>query len=334
MKTDNKRNITIDVAKGIGIILVVWVHAGGPFSSYIGQFHMPLFFLISGYLYNSRRDLKEYLIHKIQHLWIPFMFWNILSLTAKFVLSSFSSTPQYIMNVFLVLFTVSHDGTFFGATWFLGALLVVSCLYGIMDYYSRECSYNKLVIAFLFGMAFMIGININLPYYFSRTLVLSFFYAIGTLVKQYGSEIFKIRSKAIAIFSLVLFCIAGSYNVASMGQNEYRYQGLFLLGTLIATYVVLYFSRLLSQTKRLLYAGNMLAFLGINSMDIMIWHFVAFRIVIIIQLIFDGLPLSGVMEFYPTYDSSGIWWIFYLFVGVVGSLILGGDYDLAFGGAF
>lgn len=41
----------IDFAKGIGIILVVWAHTGGSFHEYIAQFHMPLFFFVSGFLY-------------------------------------------------------------------------------------------------------------------------------------------------------------------------------------------------------------------------------------------------------------------------------------------
>ena len=38
---------TIDIAKGLGILFVVWSHAKGPFTPYMYQFHMPLFFLIS-----------------------------------------------------------------------------------------------------------------------------------------------------------------------------------------------------------------------------------------------------------------------------------------------
>ena len=30
----------LDIAKGIGILLVVWAHARGPFSTYIYQFHI------------------------------------------------------------------------------------------------------------------------------------------------------------------------------------------------------------------------------------------------------------------------------------------------------
>lgn len=39
-----KRNVTIDVAKGIGIILVVVAHAGMPGSAIVNRFHMAFFF--------------------------------------------------------------------------------------------------------------------------------------------------------------------------------------------------------------------------------------------------------------------------------------------------
>lgn len=51
-----ERNKTIDNAKGIGIILVIAGHLftkdSIPFM-YIFSFHMPLFFIISGYLMNG-----------------------------------------------------------------------------------------------------------------------------------------------------------------------------------------------------------------------------------------------------------------------------------------
>lgn len=44
----------IDIAKGIGIILVILGHSGvnSEIKDFIYGFHMPLFFVISGYLYN------------------------------------------------------------------------------------------------------------------------------------------------------------------------------------------------------------------------------------------------------------------------------------------
>lgn len=46
LEKSNKRYAYIDIARGIGIILVVWGHTGGPMINYINQFHMPLFFTL------------------------------------------------------------------------------------------------------------------------------------------------------------------------------------------------------------------------------------------------------------------------------------------------
>lgn len=53
----------IDILKGIGIIFVIMGHMGSPeylgnsIVPYIYSFHMPLFFLCSGYLaYNKKED--------------------------------------------------------------------------------------------------------------------------------------------------------------------------------------------------------------------------------------------------------------------------------------
>ncbi|GFI47337.1 hypothetical protein IMSAGC019_02661 [Lachnospiraceae bacterium] len=55
----NQRKDYLDIAKGIGIILVVWAHVEGSFYRYITQFHMPFFFFISGMLFTSGGEGKH-----------------------------------------------------------------------------------------------------------------------------------------------------------------------------------------------------------------------------------------------------------------------------------
>lgn len=74
------RQLDLDIAKGIGIILVVWAHASGPLSGYINQFHMPFFFFISGMLFRVPQDAKQYIIRKVNTLLKPFWIWNLLLL--------------------------------------------------------------------------------------------------------------------------------------------------------------------------------------------------------------------------------------------------------------
>ena len=49
-----ERYKVIDVIKGYGICLMVCGHSGAPFTDWIYLFHMALFFIASGYLWNER----------------------------------------------------------------------------------------------------------------------------------------------------------------------------------------------------------------------------------------------------------------------------------------
>ena len=53
-----RRDPVVDVIRGIGILLVVVGHSGTNFWRFIYLFHMPLFIMLSGYLYRVS-DLKK-----------------------------------------------------------------------------------------------------------------------------------------------------------------------------------------------------------------------------------------------------------------------------------
>ena len=47
------RNTDIDIIKGTSIILMVWGHASGSFKHWIYLFHMAVFFIASGLLWDN-----------------------------------------------------------------------------------------------------------------------------------------------------------------------------------------------------------------------------------------------------------------------------------------
>lgn len=88
---EKTRDIAFDIAKGIGIILVVvghYIPAGAPkwyvdFIDFIYYFHMPLFFIIAGYFYDRstrRTDYLPFVWSKFQRLMIPYFIlsWAIV----------------------------------------------------------------------------------------------------------------------------------------------------------------------------------------------------------------------------------------------------------------
>lgn len=80
----------IDIAKGIGILLVVVQHLTAKTSIpniYISSFHMPLFFMLSGMLYNPSRHpaFWEYAKRKMVVLLKPLFIFIIINLALSYL---------------------------------------------------------------------------------------------------------------------------------------------------------------------------------------------------------------------------------------------------------
>lgn len=321
-KTNNgKRLEVLDIAKGIGILLVVWAHAKGPFSSYIYQFHMPFFFLISGYLYNKVDSLKVFIWKKIQSIYFPFILWNLLGGAIKWIFGLYPYTiDTFIDYCTKVLFTLTKDGQFFGATWFLGSLFVVSVTYKCIDYFIENGKYKRIFLTLVFIFTACVGFSIDFPYMQSRTMVLSMFYAIGVLVREYAEEFKEFNKLVMAVFCFLLFIAGAKYNSANMGANEYTHVLVFVIGALCASYSFIYISQYLVKTK---FIKKMLIIFSKYSIDILIWQFAVFRFVIVLQLWVNHLPINTVLEYYPLYSEKHGWWIAYMLVGLFISMLIG-----------
>ena len=64
----------IDIAKGIAIICVFLGHTittEGVLSSFIYLFHMPLFFMLSGYCFSAKRDFGPFVLNKLKTVVLP-----------------------------------------------------------------------------------------------------------------------------------------------------------------------------------------------------------------------------------------------------------------------
>lgn len=314
----------LDVAKGIGIMLVVWAHAKAPYMQYMYLFHMPFFFLVSGYLFNSKSSLKRFVLGKVKSLYLPFVIWN-LAATALKVLHKPEAFDYYKKIALEIILTLNKDGQFFGATWFLGSLFVVSIAYKLMDYFIKDCAWKRNFITLCFVAAGMIGFEITFQYMISRTLVLGMFYAIGYFIKENQDKFQEFDKLGFVIAAFFIFVITGKGNSVNMSTNSYKYVFTFVIGALLASYVVLYLSRWIAKVHFLpvRIVKQVCMFCSKRSVDIVIWQFVAFRIVIAIQLYRDNISLSHILDYYPVYSVAHGWWFVYFLVGMVVPIIWG-----------
>ena len=326
---ENKRKRYLDIAKGIGIILVVWAHVDGPGSRYINLFHMPMFFLISGLLFNEKSSCESFIIRKFKSLYIPFLSWNILIYFIEFLLRTNLESKEFQLDAYLsVVFQIEagvNKSTFLGATWFLASLFWVSviykCLYSLLKKYIAHVAVYMAIISFIFAI---IAFRITIPYFISRTVICSFFYSCGFLLKPLLEKMSNIVWKNFfSIVLLVVFFLINRNNFANMGQNLYVNRLFFLVGAFLASISVIILSNEIDNKLEQL--GGCLAFLGINSMEIVIWQFVAFIPVFLLQGMLDHVGVKdciGLLLSQHTYNTNSFWWFLYLICGLCIPLLL------------
>lgn len=124
----------LDLAKGIGMILVVLGHIGGiglPLRYFIVSFHMPMFFIISGILFQvtkeETKDIKNIVYKKWKHIMIPYFafsfFYFVIEILYHLVKGG-SDWPTIWHNLYL---SVCLHGV--SVLWFLPAIFFGEILF-------------------------------------------------------------------------------------------------------------------------------------------------------------------------------------------------------------
>ena len=74
MKTKSTRLQYIDIAKGIAMICIILGHLGNAsINRIVFTFHVPIFFFITGYFTNKKRDLNGFIKNKAKTLLVPYI---------------------------------------------------------------------------------------------------------------------------------------------------------------------------------------------------------------------------------------------------------------------
>ena len=64
-------------------------------------------------------------------------------------------------------------------------------------------------------------------------------------------------------------------------------------------------------------------FIGRNTMAILFWQFVSFKLVILLQIVYYQLPVAYISTFPVLYEYDGVVWIFlYVMAGIYVSIVL------------
>lgn len=361
-----KRNTVISICKAIAIIAMVIGHADcpGPIGSFIYEWHMPLFFICSGYFFSLRylNDEGTFAKKRVKGLYLPFLKWSIFFLMIHNLMFkigvmnerygniqggvthpySWHDIEQNLWNI--VTSMGGFDQFLAGTFWFFRALFVSSIAYLIiykaMDWLLRRYAlphYERWKVSIPYVICIMMlaigawknleGLRItNIVQGGFREIMGIFFFSFGFIFRQW-SERYRVRIwTTIACFTIV--AVFSKYAGAAMdwrGSWENTYR---LPVPAILGFLMIYnVSSWIDLTQG--FAKRFLVYCGDHTMCIFVWHILAFKLMSLVKIAYYHMDIAQVGCHMVIHDHANhdIFWILYAITGVGVPLALQWFYD-------
>lgn len=262
----------MDIAKGIGIFLVVLGHTthNEVLRKFIYFFHLPLFFILAGFFFNIKKfnSYGQFLKDNARGLLLPFVTFYLLAYVYWIFVERHLRPGDMEIPITTPAIGVLY-GTDYknymqpnGAVWFLMALFVAkNFLYFTVKYIRAKALFFTVLIASAFIGYYLSVINFyKLPFSINSAFMGFFFVGLGYLAKPYyeylrdGKPVYKI---VVTIVCLLISFLAIRYNVMpDMDYGVYGNVPLFLLGGISGTLLCLFISTGLRKTYVLEYLGR------------------------------------------------------------------------------
>ena len=324
------RNATIDIARGIAIILVFLGHirlTPGLGSLWLQSFHMPLFFVCSGLVFSTRKYPRfgKFFVAQVRSLAIPYF---TLGITLYFLMCLIDVINSYlngvpvtlswhIKDVLISLFLGYRQHERYFSLWFLTTLFGGRIAFYFITKLFKERTYYYLALSVGLTIVQWLVFKYTFGFYWSADLIpaclafLSFGYFLKTAPRRINQLLYS--HKLIPIITLLSLALAIlNYRVEGKSAGLYScYMGnlvWYYLGAVVGCWMVLAFSH---------YLGNhrLLEFFGKNTLVLYAYQN-SFSIVI------SNIIIRMLAEHYELLNDVTTQWLFVVVCSItIGSIL-------------
>lgn len=271
----------LDIIKGIGIFFVVFGHIthNSILREYIYNFHMPLFFFVSGLLHKPNLSFKDFIKKKIKSIYIPYiLFFSITFLYWVFIERYVRGAEYSIIHQLIGLPYGTYQGfhlNFNGALWFLPCLFITELLfYPISKINDKFGIVSFILLSYIIGTVLRTN-NINyLPFGLHTAFFALIFYGIGYLSKNMPEKLIT----ATGVYQYLLLIFYFTIQIITIGEY---YSNIFIC-TLpyipIALIGIMLYLTLSIKIKR----NKLIEYIGKNSLVILAFQEPVYRAIIFV----------------------------------------------------
>ncbi|MHC1791868.1 acyltransferase family protein [Solidesulfovibrio sp.] len=323
-----QRDAAISIARGLGIIVVVLGHCYDPFSWYpIYSYHMALFFLLSGFVFNPahRADAPGYVRRRAKRLLAPYFLYNLLfaglTLACAAGLGLWTDIrPLSFRALVYEPLTTGHQFPLFNGGWFLVTLFFVQLAFLFLPRLVGSDAPGRVLGAtgamalacVLTGQWFDVPPVVN---QIGKVGFGLFFYACGFQARRWpGLEgLFTLRWLSASVLGAVVLACLGATTKYNLSALSFPGNALLVFFTsLSGSYLVLFLARHLAQSAR---PDNVLILLGDNTVPIMCLHLLCFFLLNCVLIPASGadpaqlgntLSAVNAPRLFPLYVAAGL----------------------------
>lgn len=278
--TNNQRIVELDMAKGLGILCIIAGHLGvDSIDRVVYTFHVPLFFLISGYFISSNQSFKTFISNKAKKLLIPYYITGLIivfgTVVFNLLLGSSNDFKKLLLDSLLRLLYASgtdRNATLLGikkigAIWFLQALFWASCLNRILLNLSTKVA--SIIVAIIWIISYTSSKFVWLPLDIQAAGTALLFVYIGSLSRQYNYQLNQ-TNYILFILGLFVLILEISYNIRLfVSANIYDLTIVSAFASIFISYSIL---NICVACKKISFFRNTLCFLGKNSLIVLCVH--------------------------------------------------------------
>ena len=280
--TGRQRIEWLDLAKGIGIVCVVFGHTRIPYivPYLIYPFHVPLFFILSGFCFRKKENenFGNFLLKKIKTLLVPYAFFSSIWIIYESVVSAINNefNINYLINEIILYVKQDH----LWAIWFITCIFLVELLAYFIVFVCKDKNYLLLLSAGLFIILtyfYKTFIDVRLIWNAEIVLPAIPFFLLGYVMKNQKTVFEKLTNWKLIPAYLVSYVIIGFLNIKYTGQSVSMYSNkygnilLFYLGAVLGSLFVVSVSRIIKRISVINYIGK-------NSLIIFSLHQIVMKI--------------------------------------------------------
>lgn len=271
----HRRNDTIDIAKGVGVALVIMGHTPSIvpeiIRNWISIFHMPLFFFLAGYFADYGMDKPSKSLKKsIKGLLLPYVIYSLIFSAVLYAESAFDKQ---------ILFSNLHD-TIIGkgggtqALYFFFVLFLIRLIHLSVSIVFSKGNDKKLIIAtcIIVIAGFLIRTHDDSILFFIGFAMYFFgYYQIGRFYKYYKRDVFVatenkakllVTSVGLFVLAVIIYRITDAYDIFGACSCTARADILVCyFAAMLNIFGVAFLSRCLDKTV----LGKIAAFVGRNT---------------------------------------------------------------------